>query len=261
VHLLIANPKNPFLANREFRRALLLAINRPRILQQELLGGKEQQGCLVISGPFPASSSDSDPLGYAYDESIHPLICHPLLAKVLSMVATKPILELAKTRGEPEPKLTKLQLGFPDGEIARIASQAIQADLKVIGIDVELKEFPPGVTDDVSGECDLVYKEFAIWEPVSDARRMLGSKGFAPTDSPYVAQSLRWLESAENWGDIRDRLIDIHRAVNNDVAVLPLWQVVDHFAYHKRIQNMSERPVSLYHNIEQWRIRAEAAPQ
>lgn len=261
IHLLVANTKNPFLANRDFRRALLLAIDREKILLQEMLGGHEQLGCRVISGPFPASSNEADPLGYAYDETIRPLTFNPLLAKVLSIVTTRQMAQTAKKLGDPEPKLTKLVLGFPGSEIARLGSQAIQAYLKVIGIEVELKEFPPGITDDTSGECDLVYKELAIWEPVTDARRMLGKKGVAPTDSPYVAQSLRWLEESQNWGDIRDRLIDIHRSAYNDVAVLPLWQVVDYLAYHKRVRNVGERPVWLYQNVEQWRIGAEAAPQ
>jgi hypothetical protein len=117
------------------------------------------------------------------------------------------------------------------------------------------------VTDDLKGECDLVYKEIAIWEPATDARRMLGPGGVAPTNSPYVAQSLRWLEDAENWGSVRDRLIDIHRSVYNDVAILPLWQVVDYFAYHKRIRNIGDRPVWLYQNVEQWRIGAEPPTQ
>jgi ABC-type transport system substrate-binding protein len=261
VHLLVPNPKNPFLANRDFRRAVLLAIDRTKILQQELLGGKDQFGCRVLSGPFPASSNESDPLGYAYDETITPLTHNALLAKVLSIVASKQVVEMAKTRGDPEPKLAKLVLGYPGGEVARIGSQAIQAYLKVIGIEVELKEFPPGVVDDEAGECDLVYKEIAVWEPVTDARQLLGPRGFAPTDSPYVAQSLRRLEESENWGDIRDRLLDIHRAAYNDVALLPLWQVVDYFAYHKRIRNIGEHPVWLYQNIEQWRIGTAAAAQ
>ena len=90
---------------------------------------------------------------------------------------------------------------------------------------------------------------------------MLGTNGVAPNTSPYVAQSLRWLEMSENWSDIRDRLIDIHRSAYNDVAVLPLWQVVDYFAYHKRIENIGERPVWIYQNVEQWRVRAETPAQ
>lgn len=261
VHVLVPNPKNPFLANRDFRRAILLAIDREKILRDELLGGREQLGSRVLSGPFPASSSEADPLGYAYDETITPWRHSALLGKALSIVATKQIVELAKKRQEPEPKLTKLILGYPGGEVARIGCQAIQTYMKVIGIEVELREFPPGVTEDASKECDLTYKEIAIWEPATDARRMLGPTGVAPTTSPYVAQSLRWLEESENWSDIRARLVDIHRAAYNDVAVLPLWQVVDYFAYHKRLQNVGERPVWLYQNVEQWRISVEAAAQ
>lgn len=261
VHVLVPNTKNPFLDSDIFRRSLVNAIDRNKVLTEELLGGKEQTGCRVLSGPFPGSSGDADPLGYAYDETIPAWRYNPLLAKVLNLSAIRSVAAAAKARNDPEPKLTTLVLGFPGSEIARVGCQAIQAYLKVIGIEVELREFPPGITDDQNGECDLVYKEIAIWEPVTDARRMLGVGGVAPTDSFYVGDYVRELEKAQNWGDVRDRLVDIHRAVYNDVAILPLWQVVDYFAYNTRVRNVGERNVALYQNVAQWRIGTEAPAQ
>jgi tetratricopeptide (TPR) repeat protein len=261
VHILVPNHKNPFLANPTFRKALVVAIDRERILQQEFLGNREQMGCRALSGPFPARSADVDPLDYAYDESIRAWAHNALFAKVLSLVALKEVVELAKKRGEPEPKLGKLLLGYPGNEIARLGAQAIQSYLKVIGVEIELQEFPIGVTVDAQGTCDLVYKEVAIWEPATDARRLLGAAGVAPTQSFYVAQNLRELDRAENWGDVRSRLLDIHRSVYSDVDVLPLWQLVDFFAFHKRVAGIGERPVWLYQNVEQWRIGAGPVTQ
>ena len=34
---------------------------------------------------------------------------------------------------------------------------------------------------------------------------------------------------------------------------IPLWQLVEHFAYHKRLCGVGADAVSLYQNIEQWR--------
>jgi ABC-type transport system substrate-binding protein len=257
VHLIVPNVSNIFLADRDFRRALLLAIDRETILNQELMGGRRYAGFQVISGPFPASAGEADPLGYAYDETIAPMPYSPFLAKVLMIAATKSIADAASKRGEPEPKLNTFKLGFPGHELARVSCQAIAAQLQTIGVKVELKEFPAGVSDDVTGECDLVYKEIALWEPVTDARRILGETGVAPAKSPYVQQSLRWLDEAPNWIEARERLIDIHRAVHHEIAVLPLWQTVDFFAYHKRITNIGSHPVWLYQNVDQWRISSE----
>ena len=40
-------------------------------------------------------------------------------------------------------------------------------------------------------------------------------------------------------------------------GLVPLWQLVDHFAYRRSLEGVGERPVSLYQNIEYW----EPAPQ
>jgi ABC-type transport system substrate-binding protein len=242
------------LANRDFRRAVLLAIDRTSILQQELMGGREFPGFQVISGPFPASSGDNDPLGYAYDESVRPVPFNPFLARILTISTVKSIREQATKLGDPVPNLSKFVIGYPSHEIARVACEAIATQLKVIGLETELREFPPGESMDSRQECDLVYKEIALWEPVTDARRILGPDGAAPTSSPYVQQSLRELDRAENWSEARNSLIDIHRAVDNDVAILPLWQTVDFFAYRTALKNVGASPVWLYQNVDQWRL-------
>jgi hypothetical protein len=172
----------------------------------------------------------------------------------LTLASTRTVQDLAAKLGEPAPELKKLVLGFPGQELARVSCQAIATYLKIVGLECELREFPAGVVEDSTGECDLVYKEIAVWEPVTDARRILGQTGVAPTQSFYVQQSLRWLDEAENWGEARERLVDIHRAVYNDLAVLPLWQTVDFFAYRKRLNNVGASPVWLYQNVDQWRI-------
>jgi hypothetical protein len=259
VHVIVPNNKNPFLASRLFRQALIVAINRERILREELLGGRDYNGFQVISGPFPASSGPADPLGYAYDEGIAPMPFSPLLARTISLVAQQQVIETAKLRGDAEPKLGKLVFGFPGHEIARVACQAIASQWKVIGLDVEMREFTPGVSHDAKGDCDLVYKEIAIWEPVADAQRMLGPGGMAATESPYVQRSLRWLNNAQNWGEVRERLIDIHRDVNQDVAILPLWQTVEFFGYQKRLVNIGSNPVWLYQSVDQWRLSLEGS--
>ncbi|MFV1968141.1 MAG: ABC transporter substrate-binding protein [Pirellulaceae bacterium] len=261
VHMLIPKPeKNSFLAHRDFRRAITFAINREAILNQELLGGREVYGCRVISGPFPAGAGDRDPLGYAYNAEIRPRRYDPRLAKLLTIVAQKQVAEMAQKRGEPEPKLEPLVLGHPSHETARVACQAIAAQLKVIGLETVLREFTPGITRDVQDSCDLVYTEIAIWEPVVDSRRLLGPGGPAASDSPYVRQAIRWLEEAQNWGDVRERLLQLHTAAHNEAVIIPLWQLVDFFAYNKRLRNVGENPVWLYQNIDQWRL-SSAAPK
>jgi ABC-type transport system substrate-binding protein len=186
-------------------------------------------------------------------------VWRPRLAKLLTIIAEKELTIKAELLEEDPPKLTPLLIAHPATESARIACQAIVSHLSIIGIEVKVKELPPGESIDPDNECDLLYTEIAIWEPVADARRLLGAGGVAATDSPYIGQALRRLDAAENWGDVRDQLVALHRAAHNEVTVIPLWQTVDYFVYNKRLQNVGERPVWLYQFVDQWRLGAQAA--
>ena len=255
LHMLVPNTrKNPYLAHRDFRRALVCAVDRQKLLEQELLGGRDVPGCRVVSGPFPAGAGDRDPLSYAYDASIAPLPYRPHAARLLALVAQKQVAERAKARGESAPPLAPLVIGHPAQEAARVACQAIAAYWKNIGVESAVQEFPPGISQPASDDCDLVYLEVAIWEPVVDAFRLLGPGGPAASDSPYVRQALWSLEQSQSWSEVRERLLEIHGVVHNDVAVIPLWQLVDFFAYHTRLKNVGESPVWLYQYVDQWRI-------
>lgn len=259
VHMLVPKSDHPYLSNANFRRALVFGIDRHRILHEELLGGNDIPGCKILSGPFPAGLDQFDPLGYAYDHSLAPRVWRPRLAKLLTIIAEKELTLKAELLEEEPPKLTPLLIAHPATEAARITCQAIISHLSIIGIEVKAKELPPGESIDPDNECDLLYTEIAIWEPVADARRLLGARGVAQTDSPYVGQALRRLDAAENWGDVRDQLVALHHAAHNEVAVIPLWQTVDYFIYNKRLRNVGEQPVWLYQYVDQWRLGAQTA--
>ena len=87
VHVLIPNVSRPLLAKREFRRALCFGIDRQWILDRVLLGGATKPGFEVISGPFPAGVSLSDPMRYGYNNRISPRPFEPRLAAILATVA------------------------------------------------------------------------------------------------------------------------------------------------------------------------------
>ncbi len=258
VHVLIPKSDHPYLANRNFRRALVFGIDRAKILNEELLGSADVPGCRIISGPFPAGLDENDPLGYAYDHSLEPRAWRPRLAKLLTIIAEKEMTTKAELLEEDPPTLTPLLIAHPATEVARIACEAIKTHLGIIGIEIKTKELAPGETTDSDDDCDLLYTEIAIWEPVADARRLLGNRGVAASDSPYVKQALRRLDSSENWGDVRDQLVALHHAANAEISVVPLWQTVDFFVYNKRLRNIGEQPVWLYQNIDQWRLSAPA---
>jgi len=67
------------------------------------------------------------------------------------------------------------------------------------------------------------------------------------------SQQDRQLQQAPAWQEVRKILHRIHRIAHDEVAVVPLWQLTEHFAYHRSLRGIGDRPVSLYQNVEQWR--------
>jgi tetratricopeptide (TPR) repeat protein len=267
VHVLIPNFDNPLLATREFRRALCYAIDSRSIVRDILLGGNDVAGFTPISGPFPAGSSLTDPVGYAYNSELKPRPYEPRLAALLSGVAratlVKRDLEERKARGEEieaedptkEPTLPppeELVLVHPADALARVACQALKLQLDNVGIPVKLVEAPVGQSP-ADMEYDLLYAELAVWEPLTDARRLLGRTGLTGRASALMSTALDELDASQNWNEARTRLKAIHRIAYYDLPVIPLWQTLNHYAHRNWLAGMGERPLTLYQNLDDWR--------
>ena len=93
-----------------------------------------------------------------------------------------------------------------------------------------------------------------VWEPIIDARRILGPEGLAGSDDQLVGLGLRRLEEAKNWREVRDRLLDLHAIAHHELPVLPLWQMVDSYAYRRELIGVGSDIVALYQNAGNWRL-------
>ena len=83
---------------------------------------------------------------------------------------------------------------------------------------------------------------------------MLGPEGMAGSTDQLVGLGLRRLEESKNWRDARDRLLDLHAIAHHELPVLPLWQLVDSYAYSRDLLGVGSDIVSLYQNAEKWRL-------
>jgi Bacterial extracellular solute-binding proteins, family 5 Middle len=256
IHMLVPCSDHPYLAERTFRRALMYGINREDILTGELLEGLEFQGCRVLSGPFPAGIELNDPLGYAYDNNIKPHSYEPQLAKLLLAMNQNQMKSAAERKKEPHTELTPLRLAFPPDNLSRVACEAIASQWKMLDLEVKLVELAVGQTFPNKDQdiADIVYVSAAVWEPVIDARRLLGPEGLAGSTDQLVGLGLRRLEEAKNWREVRDRLLDLHFIAHHELPVLPLWQMVDSYAYRRTLVGMGSDIVSLYQNAGKWRL-------
>jgi ABC-type oligopeptide transport system substrate-binding subunit len=67
-----------------------------------------------------------------------------------------------------------------------------------------------------------------------------------------MTQDLVKLAQATNWQEARQILQRIHQQTADDVAIIPLWQMSEHFAYHRSMKGVDQKPVLLYQSIERW---------
>ena len=252
VHVLVPNFERPLMRQRTFRRALLLAIHRQAILNQ-LLGTAVIEGCRVLSGPIPAGVDGDDPVGYAYDRTLEPRSYAPRLALTLSGLSLAQENMRLKKRGEPPLEaVPPLVIVHPATDPARVACRAIAKRLELLKFNVTLRELPPGETRPTDDDYDLLYAEWIITEPITDLRALFGSGGLVPHNNPYLEPALLELDRSQNWKQARERLHQVHRLLHEDVTVLPLWQIVEHYAWHRDLQGLAEHPVTLYQQVERW---------
>ena len=126
-----------------------------------------------------------------------------------------------------------------------------------MGITCELKVIDVEITDPVEAEVDLLYSEIHLEEPLVDVpilfRRYVAQQNL----SPAFRLGLRELGRSRNWELVRNRFNSVHRLAYDEVPILPLWQIHDHFAHSKSLNGVSYQPVNLYQSIEKW----ETTPQ
>ena len=254
VHMLVPCSDHEFMAQRTFRRALLYGIDRENILKGELLENLESDACQVVSGPFPAGLDANDPLGYGYDRKVKPRRYEPSLAQLLLAMNKNQMKAAAERKNLPEPVEKPIRLAYPKSNLARVACDAIRTQWQLLGLEVEMVELPTGRTFPDEGTADIVYISAAVWEPIIDARRLLGPEGLAASNDQMVGLGLRRLEEAKTWGSVAEALKEVHLITNNELPILPLWQMVDFYAHRVDLLGVGTDIVSLYQNAENWRF-------
>jgi hypothetical protein len=251
VHCLRMNPQTALLKRRMMRRSIVHAIDRGGILQT-LLGGPLVPGNQVAAAPFPSQ----------LDPKVVPHEAMPALAYSLKNVAVAQENAARKTREEPllDDENLQFTLAHPAHDLARVACRAIRDQLNVIGVTVNLREIEPGQPLE-AGPYDLAYVELAVWEPLLDARRLFGEGGLAGDSTAFMRLALRDLDAAADWKTARAQLLEIYRLAHQDLPLLPLWELTEHYAYNKALVGLSESPTTLYQHVEQWESPPAVLPR
>ncbi len=155
----------------------------------------------------------------------------------------------------PTLPIPPLVLGYPPHELARVSCGQIKSYLEMVGIPITLYEFGMHEPVELRDGIDLLYAELTMAEPLLDARRLLSAQGPTRRSSSHMDLALRQLDAAMDWVEISRTLRRIHRLAYDDTAVIPLWQMVEHFAYNKSLEGVGDSPFTLYEHIESWRLK------
>ena len=248
LHRIALDGRTPALRNRSLRRGISYAIDRRTLLEETLLRRPPDAANLVADGPMSkgnyGDAPDVKPLGY-----------DPLLAKMLITGARK---ELG---GNP----IKFTFAYPAIPEAQAVVPKIAEALKLVGIETVLDEKPESVLEmelRAGKRFDLAYRSSRLAEPVIEIGLMLCPAYDAPLSanplsslaSPRILQLLLQLERAPEWPTAKALVLQIDRECRDELPVIPLWQLEDHYAWRIRLKGPAETADRLYQGIASWEI-------
>ena len=243
-HLLLMNHRRPVMKLRSFRRALVYALDRAKILEEVYL--KETPGELgrLTSAPWAMKSYATSPFvsPHQYDSSL--------------------AFSLAHTAGrELKADLPKLKLVCSGDPEHVAACQAIVAAWKRIKVETELVILGPGdpVPDPVSDDWDLVYRTETLAEPAFELAHLLNLSPSTSVDNyrhlaAWLRRDLLDLDRAGDWNSATQILHRLHRQLWAEVELIPLWEIDDRFVCRRNVRNMPDRPLRPYQGIDRWKI-------
>ena len=256
VHMLIPRLRNDFTKDRNFRNGLLRGINRELIVRDMICGGNDIDGCEPISGPFPIGTEENDQLAYGYDMRVRTDPFNDKLGMVLVKTVEQTMLDAQQRKGVKNPvvKQPTLVLAHTKDDIPKIACAAIRRMWQEIGVSVTLRQLEPGLTVPPDDDWDFLYYEMSMQEPLTDTDKLFGAEGLVGDLSAPVQQSLRTLGYVDSWRKAGVTLRRMHRQIRNDLSVLPLWQLKEHYAYRENVREVGRNVIHLYQNIDYWRV-------
>jgi len=251
VYFLAINHRKPELQNADFRRALSLAVNREKLLDDCFRGGISSQLHKALNGPFPAGSWACNPdLPHGENrKSIDPF--DPLLAKSLM---TK---YLTDQKGRPRELTLKYPANDPALEKAMTALvQQIESTLEGVRIKPEAVDLWT-LRDQVEKmhTFDLAYchydfpdDTFWLWPLLGGDENCFGYNNGPTTE--LLRQAIRH----QDFDEVKKRYRELHSLFASEVPLIPLWQLDPLLAIHKDVKTAPYDPHLLFTDIELWQL-------
>ncbi len=249
LHLIALDGRAAPLRNRALRRALSFAVDRKTLLEETVARRPIDDVNVPSDGPFPRGS-------YADAPDVQPLEYQPMLAKMLVAAARK---ELG---GAP----IRLTFDYPAIPEARAVVAKLVERFRLVGLEIKTRERPESALEGdlrAGKRFELAYRVVECSEPAIQAGPTICPGYDAPSAvdplgsiaSPEILQLLLRLERAQEWPTARGLALQIDRECRDELPVIPLWQIEDHYAWRDRLNGPSETAETLYQGIDSWEIQ------
>ncbi len=243
------NLTNPILSDVKVRQAILMGIDRNRILQDTTLG----RG-LVIDGPIL-------PYSWAFNSNMQHIMYNKRTAAQKLKEAgwededNDGILE--KTIGKKKYKLAfELLVNTSNGARYQTASH-VEKDLKELGISVKLTNV---TWDELKSKVMSKKYDTAImgWKlaPNPDLQFMFASSeikngyNFVSYSNPELDDIL--IRAKTNYEGKKELLYEAQEIINRDLPYLFLYSPNEILALNKRLKGVKPDPINLFNNINEW---------
>jgi peptide/nickel transport system substrate-binding protein len=172
---------------------------------------------------------------------------------------------VAAAKRELGGKPIELTFEYPSVPEAQAVAPKLAEAFRAAGVEVKVVERPESELEAdlrAGRRFDLAYRVSRCDEPIVDAGPLLSPSYDAPpaTDplaslaSPRVLQLLLLLERAPEFPTAKGLALQIDRECRDELPVLPLWQLDDHFAWHTRLKGPGAEADRLYQGIETWEV-------
>jgi peptide/nickel transport system substrate-binding protein len=248
LHRIAVDGRNPVLRNRTLRRGLSYAIDRKTLLEENILKRASDETNTISDGPFAKGT-------YADATGVQPLEFQPFLGKMLIAAARK------EMGGGP----IKLRFEYPSTPEAKAVVPKIAEAWRLLDVEIETIERSESELEQAirSGRpFDLAYRAGPVIEPIWDAGPFLcpaydappAANGLNAIASPRILDLLLRLERAPEVPSASGLVVTIDRESRDELPVLPLWQLEDHYAWRTRLKGPSETAANLYQGIDSWEI-------
>ncbi len=255
----LKDPESTFLQEKEIRQALLLGINRQKIITDYFNG----QGIVANSVILPGT--------WAYLESVPSYAYDPEQAALLLKTAGYVVTGDENPVRKKDDVSLKLVLSYPDDDLHKHIAESIQADWQALSIDVTLEAVPPDTF--LSAKLDPRAYQVALVDlnlsktpdpdpyPFWDLGQAAAGQNYTQWDSQIASDTIEQARITVDFAE-RERLYHNFQSIfASELPALPLYYPVYNYGVTDQILGISMGPLidtsSRFATVEEWYMSAK----